>query len=47
MGIMELAAQALTEIESMTAAAAVERIDDESLQLTTQLWLDVVADLLG
>jgi len=31
MGIMELAAQALTEIESMTAAAAVERIGDESL----------------
>lgn len=28
---MELAARALTEIESMTAAAAVERIDDESL----------------
>jgi rhodanese-related sulfurtransferase len=31
MGIMELAAQALTEIESMTALAAVERVDDESL----------------
>ena len=31
MGIMEQAAQALTEVESITAAEAVQRIDDESL----------------
>ena len=31
MGIMEQAEQALTEVDSMTAGEAVERVDDESL----------------